>query len=62
MNSEFQVIVFGPIHKNYNSDFFMTRGIMLGSENSEVRVIFFCPAIMLGSENSEFQVIILALY
>ena len=38
--------------KNDNSEFFMTRGIMLGSENSEFRVIVFCP--ILKNDNSEF--------
>ena len=51
-SGEFRVIVFGPIHKNNNSDFLMTRGIMLGSENSEFQVIFFCPVPK--NDNLEF--------
>ena len=42
-SGEFRVIVSGPIHKNDSSEFFVTHGIMLGSENSEFRVIVFLP-------------------
>ena len=41
MNFEFRVIVFSPIHKNDNSEFFMTRGDILGSKDSEFQVIVF---------------------
>ena len=50
MNSELSFLALDI--KKDNSEFFMTRGIMLGSENSEFQVIVFCPVSK--NDNSEF--------
>ena len=66
VNSEFSFVAL--YIKSITQNFSVTRGIMLGSENSELRVIVFCPLpknvnsefyfyiwVMLEGENSEFQ-------
>ena len=46
--SGIRVISFGPIHKTITRNFSVTRGIMLGSENSESRVIYICTKQYIG--------------